>query len=65
MSALTQHRYWTRPRLFALLCVIGVLGVFIGANTHLIYVAFASKPDCVLQQNTKGAATYRAAKPSC
>ncbi|MCQ0090288.1 hypothetical protein [Roseovarius sp. M141] len=65
MTALSRPRYWTRPRLFALVSVIGVLALFIGANSHLVYVSFASKPDCVLQQNTEGAAIYRAAKPSC
>jgi len=65
MTAIARSRYWTRPRLFALMCVTGVLALFFGANAHLIYVSFASKPDCVLQQNMEGAVIYRAAKPSC
>lgn len=65
MTTRVQPRYWTRPRLFALIAVVSLTAIFIGANAHLIFVAFASNPDCVLQTNTEGAATYRAAKKSC
>lgn len=58
-------RYWTGPRLFALGAVALVGLVFIGANAHLIAVAFATDPDCALSPETEGAASYRAAKPSC
>lgn len=65
MTALTETRFWTGPRLFALAAVALVLALFIGANAHLIAVAFASKPDCVLHPSTEGVAALRAAKPSC
>lgn len=65
MMALLRSRFWSGPRLFALACVAVVTILFVGANAHLIVVAFASRPDCVLQPPTEGAATYRAAIPSC
>lgn len=58
-------RFWSGWRIFALVAVISGLALFIGANVHLISVAFASKPDCVLQPQTEGAASYRPAKSSC
>ena len=58
-------RYWTRPRLFALTAVSVVTVLFVGANAHLIAVAFLSRPDCVLQTLTEGSTTFRAATPSC
>ena len=51
-------------------CVAGwsiaaaVVLVFVLANAHLVYVAFASRPDCVAPRDA-GAATYRAASPAC
>lgn len=60
-----HRRFWTGPRLFALAATTFVIVAFFGANAHLVKVAFASRPDCVLQPATKGVATYRAAKPSC
>lgn len=65
MTVLPRSRFWTGPRLFALATIAVVSILFIGANAHLIAVSFASRPDCVLQPSTEGAATYRAAKPSC
>ena len=58
---------WSRPRLAALALAAAVLAVFAGANAHLIAVSFASRPGCVahLKAPVEGAATYRAAKPSC
>jgi hypothetical protein len=40
--------------------------LFVGANAHLVYVAFRSQPDCVA--HLKGASDgpgYQAAKPAC
>lgn len=54
-----------RPRILALGAAALVVAVFVAANVHLITVSFASEPDCVLQLEKKGAATHRAAKPSC
>ncbi|MFD2739985.1 hypothetical protein ACFSUD_10425 [Sulfitobacter aestuarii] len=65
MTTLSQPRFWSRPRLLALGGTALLLLVFFGANAHLIAVSFASKPDCVLQSPTEGAAALRAAKPSC
>lgn len=65
MTALTHLRFWTGPRLFALAAVGFVTVLFVGANAHLIAVAFSSRPDCVLHPQTEGAAALRAAKPSC
>jgi hypothetical protein len=65
MKTLSRTHFWTGPRLFALATVAGVLILFVGANLHLVAVAFSSRPDCVLQPLTEGAANYRAAKPSC
>ena len=65
MMVLSHSRFWTGPRLFALAAVAFVTILFVGANAHLIAVAFASRPDCVLQPSTEGTAILRAAKPSC
>ena len=65
MTFPARRRFWTRPRLLAVGLVAAILAIFIAANTHLIYVAFASQSDCVLSSSVEGAATYRAAKPSC
>ena len=39
--------------------------VFVAANTHLVYVAFASRPDCVPHAKEAGGTTYRAAQSAC
>lgn len=42
------------------------LALFVGANAHLAYVAFASQPDCVSHSKSSGEAhDYRAAKSAC
>lgn len=65
MITALHRKFWTRPRLFAIVVTFLILAVFVGANVHLIKVAFASRPDCVLQTSTEGVAALRAAKPSC
>ncbi|MFV0474547.1 MAG: hypothetical protein ACK5MQ_10140 [Pikeienuella sp.] len=65
MTAPPRSGFWTRPRLFALATTFAVVAVFAAANAHLIYVSFASQPDCVLSSSETGTASYRAAKPSC
>jgi hypothetical protein len=49
-----------------LLAVLGLL-TLIGANSHLVYVALSSQPDCVAHLREAGDATgqFRAAKSSC
>lgn len=64
MSVL-EKAYWTGPRIFALALAALVMAVFIAANIHLVAVALSSRPDCVLNPNTEGVATLRAARPSC
>lgn len=65
MTSAFQTGFWSRARIFSMLAACAVLALFIGANAHLIVVAFTSKPDCVLQPQIEGAVTHRAAKPSC
>ena len=48
-----------------LLVPVGLL-IFVGANAHLIYMAFQSEPDCVLHNKVPGeAGSYTAAKSAC
>jgi hypothetical protein len=47
----------------ALLGVAAV--VFVLANTHLIYIAISTEPDCVGHAKTPGEGIYRAAKSAC
>ena len=54
MSASPRRRLW----IVWGFVLAGVL-TFVGANAHLIYVAFQSQPDCVAGDG------YRAAKPAC
>ncbi|MGR3592498.1 MAG: hypothetical protein ACU0B9_00045 [Limimaricola soesokkakensis] len=53
-----------RARLAGLALCLAVITIFAAANAHLIAVAFASQPDCVLSSSLEGAA-FRAAKPAC
>jgi hypothetical protein len=40
--------------------------LFVGANAHLVYVAFKSQPDCVAHVKSAGDGEgYRAAKSAC
>lgn len=44
---------------------LAIAGV-VGANAHLVYVAFQSQPDCVAHLKTAGGdGGYRAAKSAC
>lgn len=48
-----------------LLVPAGLL-LFMGANAHLVYVAFQSQPDCVTHvKDTADSGGYRAAKSAC
>jgi hypothetical protein len=47
-----------------LLVSAGIL-IFMGANAHLVYVAFRSQPDCVDHVKYGGGEGYRAAKSAC
>lgn len=58
-----------RPGRKAVVLAMVVLGValFLGANAHLVYVAFTSQPDCVPHAQEVGVegAPLRAARSSC
>lgn len=60
-----HHKYWTGTRLLALAATALTLLIFIGANVHLVKVAFQTRPDCILTPEMKGVAALRPAKPSC
>jgi hypothetical protein len=65
MTVPTRRLFWSRRRVLAIAIASAVIAVFLAANTHLIYVAFAFQSDCVHTSTEEGAAMYRAAKPSC
>ncbi|MEC5290958.1 hypothetical protein VSX64_10400 [Aurantimonas sp. C2-6-R+9] len=52
--------------LIGLVVSAGVL-LLVGVNVHLVYVAFASQPECVshLKENGSDSRRYRAAKSAC
>ncbi|ODT12518.1 MAG: hypothetical protein ABS57_21745 [Mesorhizobium sp. SCN 65-12] len=54
-------------RWIALALVAATIAVFIGANAHLIYVAFVSQPDCVphLKEAGREDGAFRAADAAC
>ncbi len=54
-----------RSRLAWILVPLGLL-IFVGANAHLVYVAFQSQPECVQHLKAAGGGdSYRAAKSAC
>lgn len=56
-----RRRAW-----LAWVLVPAALLLFVGANAHLVYVAFQSQPDCVKHLKAAGEGEgYRAAKPAC
>ncbi|MDZ5454201.1 hypothetical protein [Labrys sp. ZIDIC5] len=66
----SQLRPGARPwRLAAIMLSALIVAVFVGANAHLIYVAFASRPDCVAHDKATGdarnAGSFGAAQSSC
>jgi hypothetical protein len=55
-----------RNRLAIALIVLLGVGVVVMANIHLVYVAFASQPECVVHLKDPGpSGTYAAAKSAC
>jgi len=57
-----------RGRLLVIAGVAGGLLLFLGANAHLLYVALASRSECVDHLKLPGDARqgqYRAAKSAC
>lgn len=47
--------------------VLAVMGIFLAANAHLLYVALLSQPDCVAHAKSGEAVAgqFSAAKSSC
>ncbi len=66
-QAQPRPRFLTRGRALGAALACAVVGVFAAANIHLLAVSIASQPDCAphLKTPNEGAATFRAAKPSC
>lgn len=70
MTSTSRQDVWAgrrRARLMLAAAVLAGLGVLAAANTHLVYVAFTSQPDCVPHlKSSHGPETgFRAARPSC
>ncbi|MGX5722337.1 hypothetical protein [Shinella zoogloeoides] len=65
MTAAAPSRPQRLHRLWILAAV--ALAVFVGANAHLVYVAFSSEPGCVAHLKDKSGTPggYRAAKSAC
>jgi len=61
-TASRPRRNW---RLIAAAIVAACVLVFVAANVHLVYVAFASRPDCVPHAKEAGGTDYRAARSAC
>lgn len=54
-------------RWIALALVAAAVAIFVGANAHLVYVAFVSQPDCVphLKEAGREDGAFRAADAAC
>lgn len=64
-TEMTARRPGRRAMVFALVAL--AIAVFLGANAHLVYVAFTSQPDCVPHAKEVGVdgAPLRAARSAC
>lgn len=66
---MTDERGVSKRRFPALAWILvpAALLLFVGANAHLVYVAFDSQPDCVPHLKDAGTADdgFRAAKSAC
>lgn len=64
MTASGRQKFRRVP--FAWLLVSAGVLIFLAANTHLVYVAFQSQPNCVAHSRDAGDGHgFRAAKSSC
>ncbi len=65
MTALTDTARRSRAMLWLLAAI--VIAAVIAANAHLVYVAIASQPDCVVhvRQGEGGPRQFSAAQSSC
>jgi hypothetical protein len=61
-TSLGRRGRWTLAAIG--LAIVALMAV---ANTHLVYVALATQPDCVphLKAPDESGAAFRAAKPAC
>ncbi len=66
MNSSGKKRWLGIPLAVWLVIAAGV-AVFVGANVHLIYMAFTSQPDCVphLKEPIDKPGSYRAANSAC
>jgi hypothetical protein len=64
---LSGKKRWLGIPLAVWTLVAAGCAVFVGANAHLMYVAFTSQPDCVphLKEPVDGQGIYRAANSAC
>jgi hypothetical protein len=52
-------------RFVSLLIAATGIALLVAANTHLVYVAFTSQPDCVPHEKAAGNGSFRAARSAC
>lgn len=66
-QAAVEGRRKKRTRLLVLFSVAAGVALFLGANAHLLHVAFTSQPDCVphSKASEESDGSYRAAKSAC
>lgn len=64
-AALRPSRPNLRWPLIAVLLVVVLGAIVIGANIHLVWAAVGSQPECVPHAKTTGGASFRAAKSAC
>ena len=58
---------WFKVRILASLIVVAGVLLWVLANTHLVYVAVTSQPDCVphVKSVSEGPGSFRAATSAC
>ena len=58
---------WFKARILASLIVVAGVLLLVLANTHLVYVAVTSQPDCVphVKSVGEGPGSFRAATSAC
>ena len=66
VGAQPAARRW-RPVVLGTAIALAVVGVFLAANAHLLYVALQSQPDCVapVKPGAGVPGQLSAAKPAC
>lgn len=65
-TAPASHLLRLRWKIMGLSIAGAIVALVVGANAHLLYVAFASQPDCVPHAKEAGEGrAFRAAAPAC